>query len=417
MISMIDNYERAKSILAEYHQEHLLNFYDELDDTNKELLVNQICRIDFEQIFDLYEASKIDEVIPPSFIEPLRYKVKAQLSNDEIAYYEAIGMDAILHLKCAVVTMAGGQGTRLGYKGPKGTFELDIIPKKSLFEISCDHLKEMQRKFHVTIPWYIMTSIYNDEATRRFFEEKNFFGYPREAVFFFKQSQLPLIDVSGNLILEELYKVKEVSNGNGDVFASMKLSGILDDMKKNQIEWVFFSGVDNVLLKVVDPLLLGLTIRHQKLVASKTLLKKNANDKDWIFARKNGKPAIINSCHLTDDMKVMKNEDGNYLYREINMLAHLFHISALDRITQVSLPYHRAFKKNTFVNEEGMKQVPECPNTFKFETFIFDAFSLFDNIELLRVEEEDEFAPIKDFNGVHNPEFAKELYEKKYHLK
>lgn len=417
MLIMIPNYEKAKMLLKKYHQEHLLNFYDELNNEEKAFLVNQICSINFQQIFDLYEASKIDEIIPHNLIEPLLYKVKTQLSKDEIAYYEEIGKEAIIHNKYAVVTLAGGQGTRLGYKGPKGTFELDIKPKKSLFEILCDHLKEANEKYHITIPWYIMTSIYNDEETKNFFKEKNYFGYPKDAILFFKQSELPLIDISGNLILEETYKIKEASNGNGDVFHSMKKNGILEEMKQKQIEWVFFSGVDNVILNIVDFLFLGFTIHQHKLVASKTLLKKNAEDKDWIFARKNGKPAIINSCHLTDSMKHATNNDGNYLYREINMLAHLFHISALDKICEISLPYHRAFKKNTFVNEEGMKQVPESPNTFKFETFIFDAFSLFDDIALLRVEEEDEFAPIKDFNGIHNPEVAKELYEKKYNLR
>ena len=414
MIYMLQDYESAKSVLKKYNQEHLLNFYDELNNEEKLALINQIFHIDFNQIFDLYEASKTDEVIPHNVIEPLKYKVKSQLSQDEIAYYEEISKDVLINNKYAVVTMAGGQGTRLGYKGPKGTFELDIIPKKSLFEILCDNLKKANQKYNCTIPWYIMTSIYNDEATKNFFKQKDYFGYPKDMVFFFNQSELPLIDINGNLILEELYKVKEASNGNGDVFDSMMKNGILDDMKNKQIEWIFFSGIDNVILEIVDPLLLGLTIRHHKLVASKTLLKKNIDDKDWIFARKNGKPSIINSCHLTDDMKEAKNEDGNYLYRETNMLAHLFHISAVDKITKVSLPYHRAFKKNTFVNEEGMKQVPENPNTFKFETFIFDAFSLFDDIELLRVEEDDEFAPIKDFNGIHNPEVAKEKYEKKY---
>ncbi len=417
MITMFQNYEKAKELLNKYHQEHLLSFYNELNNEEKEALINQICHINFQQIFDLYEASKTDEIIPHNVIEPLEYKVKAQLSQDEIAYYEEISKDIMINNKYAVITLAGGQGTRLGYKGPKGTFELDTKPKKSLFEILCDNLKEANKKYNVTIPWYIMTSIYNDEATKKFFEDKNYFGYPKNMVFFFKQSELPLIDINGNLILEETYKIKEASNGNGDVFHSMKQSGILDNMKQKQIEWIFFSGVDNVLLQIVDPLLLGLTIRHHKLVASKTLLKKDPEDKDWIFARKNGKPAIINSCHLTNSMKEAKNKDGNYLYREINMLAHLFHISALDKIVDISLPYHRAFKKNTFVNEEGMKQVPESPNTFKFETFIFDAFSLFDDIELLRVEETDEFAPIKDFNGVHNPEVAKELYERKYNLK
>lgn len=414
---MLPNYETAKNLLAKYHQEHLLTFYDELEQEEKELLINQICKMNFKQIFDLYEASKIEEVIPVDKIEPLTYHVKEQLSKEEIAFFTSIGENVIAKQKYAVVTLAGGQGTRLGYKGPKGTFELDISPKKSLFEILCDHLKKANEKYQITIPWYIMTSHYNDAKTKSFFEEKNYFGYPKKAIYFFEQSELPLIDVSGNLILEETYKIKEASNGNGDVFSAMKRDGILKDMKQKQIEWVFFSGVDNVILEIVDPLLLGLTIHHHKLIASKTLFKKEANSKDWIFARKNGKPAIINSCHLTDEMKIEKDEKQNYLYREMNMLAHLFHISALDKVSIANLPYHRAFKKNTFVNEEGMKQIPESPNTFKFETFIFDAFSLFDEIELLRVAEEDEFAPIKDFNGIYNPERAKELYEKKYTLK
>ncbi len=414
MVSMMQNYETAKKILAKYKQEHLLNFYDELNNDEKEQLVNQICQIDFEQIFSLYEASKTDEVIPHRSIEPLPYTIKKDLSNEELAYYSSIGEHEILNGKYAVVTMAGGQGTRLGYKGPKGTFELDIKPKKSLFEILSDHLKEANKKYNITIPWYIMTSIYNDELTKNFFEEKNYFDYPKDCIYFFKQSELPLIDLSGNLILEEPYKIKEASNGNGDVFASMAQYGILENMRQRQIDWIFFSGVDNVILEIVDPLLLGLTICHKKFVASKTLLKENVEDNDWIFARKNGKPSIIDSCYLSSEMKVAKDEKAHFLYRDINLLAHLFHFSALEKVATVSLPYHRAFKKNTFVNEEGMKQVPESPNTYKFETFIFDAFSLFDDIELLRVEKVDEFAPIKDFNGIHNPEVAKELYERKY---
>ncbi len=414
MVSMMQNYETAKEILAKYKQEHLLNFYDELNNNEKEQLIQQICQIDFEQIFSLYEASKTDEVILHRNIKPLPYTIKKDLSNEELAFYSSIGESAILNGKYAVVTMAGGQGTRLGYKGPKGTFELDIKPKKSLFEILSDHLKEANEKYNIAIPWYIMTSIYNDELTKKFFEEKNYFGYPKDCIYFFKQSELPLIDLSGNLILEEPYKIKEASNGNGDVFASMYQYGILENMRQRQIDWVFFSGVDNVILEIVDPLLLGLTICHKKLVASKTLLKENVEDKDWIFARKNGKPSIIDSRYLSSEMKVAKDEKSHFLYRDINLLAHLFHLSALEKVANVSLPYHRAFKKNNFVNAEGMKQVPESPNTYKFETFIFDAFSLFDDIELLRVEKDDEFAPIKDFNGVHNPEVAKELYERKY---
>ena len=308
-------------------------------------------------------------------------------------------------------------GSRLGYKGPKGTFELDIVPKKSLFEILCDNLKVANKKYDTTIPWYIMTSIYNNLETIKYFEERNYFGYPKEYVKFFSQSELPLIDINGNLLLEQLGKVKEASNGNGDVFNSMEKSGIIKEMKDNNIKWIFFSGIDNVILDIVDPLFLGLTIENNMLIASKTLFKQDYNSKDWVFVRKNGKPSIIDCNYLTDKMKVAKDDNGKYLYREINILAHIFNISAIETICNTSLPYHRAFKKNDFINDEGMKQVPDKPNTFKFEKFIFDAFSLFDDILLLRVEPDDEFAPIKDFNGPHNPEIAKELYLYKHKIK
>ena len=257
MVNMLQNYNKAKKILEKYKQEHLLNFYNELNIKEKELLVEQICRIDFQQIFDLYEASKKNEIVPRSEINPLGYTIKKQLSKNEISYYEAIGNEVINNKKYAVVTLAGGQGTRLGYKGPKGTFEIDTRPKKSLFEIICDCLKKANEKYSVTIPWYIMTSVYNDNPTKIFFEQKNYFGYPKEYIYFFKQSKLPLIDISGNLILEEPYKIKEASNGNGDVFRAMKKNGILNQMKQNKIEWIFFSGIDNVLLEIVDPLFLG----------------------------------------------------------------------------------------------------------------------------------------------------------------
>lgn len=413
----MDNFQKAKNILTKYNQESLLSFYDELNDDEKNLLINQICRIDFQQIFDLYEASKTDEVIPCNLIEPLPYFDKSKISKDDINYYTAIGEDCIRKNEFAVVTMAGGQGTRLGFKGPKGSFELDIIPKKSLFEIVCDNLKQANKKYNITISWYIMTSIYNDEDTKKFFESKNYFGYPKDSIYFFKQSQLPLIDINANLILEEPYKIKEASNGNGDVFKSLKRNNLIDNMKSKNIKWIFFSGVDNVILDIVDPFFLGLTISTNCEISSKTLYKKNPYDADWIFAKRNGSPAIINSCHLSDDMKVAKDEKGYDLYREINMLAHIFSISAVELVANKDLPYHRAFKKNTFVNDEGMKQVPESPNTFKFETFIFDAFSYFDNMTLLRVKEEDEFAPIKDFNGIHNPEIAKDLYLNKLERK
>ena len=224
---------------------------------------------------------------------------------------------------------------------------------------------------------------------------------------------MPIVDTNGKLVLSEIYKVNLASNGNGNLFSALKKSNLIKDMEQKKLQWLFIGGIENVLLDPLDPIFIGYTINSKCEVGSKTLFKKDPTSNQWVFGLKDGKPAIIDCRNFGEQLSAIQDANGNYLYREINILCHLFHIDALEKLATVSLPYHLAFRKNAFVNEEGMKQVPDEANTYKFETFIFDAFSHFDKIALLRVEEDDEFAPIKDFNGPHNPEVAKELYEKK----
>lgn len=257
-----------------------------------------------------------------------------------------------------------------------------------------------------------MTSYENDSDTKRFFEQKNYFDYPKEAIQFFVQEKLPIIDVEGKVILDRKDSIKEASNGNGDVFRALSESGIIDEMKKRGIEWISLGGIDNVLLKLVDPLFIGMTVDKGFKIASKSAFKEIAMDPISVFCRKNGKPAILGYERITKEISESKDEQGNYLYREVNILAHLFHISALQKMEAIDLPYHRAYKKNAFINYEGVKEVPQKPNSFKFEKFIFDAFYYFDDMLLLRVNEDDEFAPIKDFTGIYSPETAKIKYVK-----
>lgn len=403
--------KQVKEILNKYHQEHLLHFYDELTETEKYSLLKQILSIPFDDIFHLYEKSKFDVFDSTEEIEPLPYICKDSLSSNELSLYSAIGQKAIQDEKIGVITLAGGQGSRLGFKGPKGTFELDTKPKISLFEVLCNYLKSASTAYQVTIPWYIMTSTENYQATVQFFEQKNFFGYPSDAITFFVQENLPIIDIDGKLVLEEIYKIKLASNGNGNLFSSLQKNHILEDMKKRNLQWLFVGGVDNVLLNPLDPVFIGLTINSGNLISSKTLFKQNPSDINWVFAKKNGKPSIVDCENFASELSCIQDNSGNYLYRETNMLAHIFHIDALYDMKDCNIPYHRAFRKSPFVNDEGMKQVPEEPNIYKFEQFVFDAFSHFDNITLLRVNPEEEFAPIKNFNGPYNPEIAKKRYE------
>lgn len=406
-----DKLDKSKRILKLYHQEHLLDFYDEISEEQKEILLNQILSIDFEQIFSLYDNSMTNNFALTQKLTPLEYVKKEDLSDKEILFYTTIGNKILNKNQFAVVTMAGGQGSRLGYKGPKGTYMLDLKPyRKSLFQIMCEDLKRANEQYHVVIPWFIMTSDENDSATKTFFMDNDFFGYPQNSIFFFTQGKLPVISVNRQLLLQEPYFIREGANGNGNVFVSMKNHGILEHMEKLGIQWISFGGIDNVLLKNVDTLLLGLVIDANEKIASKSIFKKLPLEKTAVYCRKDGKPSILDYDDISLEISESKDYKGNYLYRDANMLSHLMHIDAIKKVSTIQLPYHRAYKKNAFVNEEGVKQVPDRPNSFKFENFIFDAFQYFDNMLLLRVNEEDEFAPIKDFTGIYNPDTAKEKY-------
>lgn len=413
---MEDKLKFTKEILQKYNQEHLLYFYNELTEKEKNILINQISHIDFEKIINLYINSQKNDDLSNIEISPLQHIEKDKLTQNELTYYTQIGESIIRNNQIAVVTMAGGQGTRLGYKGPKGTYMLNLKPlKKSLFQLMAENIMKTNKKYNVLIPWYIMTSNENDEQTKEFFSINDSFGYPKEKITFFKQDKLPLIDINGKLILQEPYLIKEASNGNGNVFKSMKKNKIIDRLEKNNIKWIFFGGIDNILLKNVDPLFLGLTIGNNMEIGSKSIFKKEPLEKTAVYCKKNGKPAILDYDNITLELSESKITTADtYLFREANMLSHVMSINAIKKVSDIELKYHRAFKKNAFVNFEGVKQVPDKPNTFKFENFIFDAFSYFDDMLLLRVNENEEFAPIKDFTGIYNPDTAIEKYKKIY---
>ena len=359
--------DMAKQLLSKYNQEHLLDFYDDLNDNEKNSLLNQILKIDFAEILSLYENSMKPEDFDISCVSPLEHFEKEKLSAEQVATYTALGESIIQSGEFAVVTMAGGQGTRLGYKGPKGTYELDLKPeKKSLFQIMCEDLISINQKYGITLFWYIMTSEENDLATKKYFEKHNYWGYPKDKITFFTQGKLPIITVEGKLILQEPYLVKEASNGNGNVFLAMKQHNIIEDLEKNNIKWISFGGIDNVLLKNADPLFLGLTISQNCQVASKTIFKENPLANTAVYCRKFGKPAILDYDVIDLELSNLKFEDGSYCFREANMLSHLMSFDAIKKLSTIDLRYHRAFKKNTFINSEGMKQVPDKPNSFKF---------------------------------------------------
>ncbi len=400
-------------ILKQHNQNHIIKYMQNLTEQEKELIENQILSIDFSQMSELYESTKKKIEIKENKIEEITYFDKQKLGNSKKKHLDDLGERIISSGKYAVVTMAGGQGTRLEHPGPKGTFKLDVYGKgKYLFEILIDNLKEANKKYGVIIPWYIMTSKQNHEETESFLEKHAYFGYDKNSVILFKQGELPLIDLKGKLLIGKNKLVKLASDGNGGTFASLRTSGALANMKERGIEWVFIGGVDNVLLKMADTTLLGLAIEQNVQIASKSIVKANPKERVGVFCKMNGHPKVIEYSELPEKMAEEVNSNGELKYGESHIMCNLFTIDAVEKISKEPLIYHKALKKNPYLDETGKEIIPQTENSYKFESFIFDAFPFFDDIAILRGKREEDFAPVKNKEGIDSPKTAKELYEK-----
>lgn len=417
--NMNSTLDEAMNVLKKFNQEQILNNYENLEENKKNILLNQIMNTDFALINKLYSNTKNPISSFEDKIEPMNYYDKYKL-NEDYKEFENIGKNAIKNGKLAAVTMAGGQGTRLGHDGPKGTYDIGLDSHKSLFELLCDSLKEEGKKYNVVIPWFIMTSKENYKETVDFFEKNKYFGYKRDKdIFFFVQGELPMVDTEGKILIGEDGLIKEAADGHGGIYEALVNSGMTNKMRELGIEWVFIGGVDNCLVKMVDPVLMGLAIDKNVTVACKSIVKANPHEKVGVFCKRNGKPSVIEYSEITDEMAEAIDSNGELLYGESHILCNLFNIDAIERMGKTPLPYHSAYKKAKYIDKDGNLVVPDSPNAYKFEAFLFDAFGEVDDMVILRVKREEEFAPVKnsDDADVDCPRTARKLYEDFYHLK
>ncbi len=414
---MEEKYLAAEEKVKKYGQDHLLSQYNKLTEEKKAQLLNEILTLDFQQIEELYKRINTTVDFNNSKIEPINYTDKSSLSEQELKKYEEIGLKQIKEGKLAVVTMAGGQGTRLGHNGPKGTFDIGLDSHKPIFEILCDTLKNAQKKYGIYVTWYIMTSAENNGDTVKFFEEHNYFGYPKDKVIFFIQGKLPMINPNGKILIGKDGLIKQAADGHGGIFLSMKKNGIIYDMKTRGVEWVFIGGVDNVLVNMVDPVLLGLATDKKMLAAGKSVVKAGPQEKVGVFCKRNGKPSVVEYSEISPEMAEATDKNGELIYGESHILCNLFHIEAIEKISKNTLPYHSAFKKAEYIDENGNLISSDKPNAYKFEAFLFDAFETLNDMAILRVKREEEFAPVKNAEGEDSPETARKLYKEFHKIK
>jgi len=375
--------------LTRYNQTQLLRYYSELSDSEKKLLDSQLNIIDFDFMNNIYKNSYIDEEIDLKKISPL--KIIDDLYNTQ--YFET-GKKLVQNGEYALLLLAGGLGSRLGFNRSKGCLKLNINGKKiSLFELYINELKKANKECNTLIKLYIMASDYNYKDIINFFEENNYFNYPRKSIKIFVQGKLPILDINGKLLLKNKNEILFGPNGNGDVFESLKNNNLINDMKENNIKYVLFSIIDNPLNNLVDYNFIGATIENNYSLSSKTITKESNEDKDYVFCKYDNKPFMLPSQYISQDISDYKIDD-KYVYREKNIANHLISIEEIEKFSNVELKYHRAYKKNSYINDDNILVNPNNPNTFKFEKYIFDAFNYADDMLLYRVKK-DKYMPIK----------------------
>ena len=397
--------EQIRKLLKEHGQEHLLKYYDELDDAGKERLLTQIAGLDFS-VVELGKSGKGEaargKITPLSAMELSEIEARKE-------EFRKIGLEAIRNTKAGAVMLAGGMGTRLGSDNPKGMYDIGLTKHVYIFERLIDNLMDVVKEAGCPVPLFIMTSDKNDAATRAFFKEHECFGYDPSYIHFFIQELAPATDYDGKIYLEQKDKVSTSPNGNGGWYSSMARCGILDTVKDYGIEWLNTFAVDNVLQRIADPVFLGATIDAHVAVGAKVVRKAAPDEKVGVICLEDGKPSIVEYYDLTEELMNTKDEKGEPAYNFGVILNYLFRVSELEEIRSRKMPLHVVEKKIPCLDENGNPVKPEAPNGFKYETLVLDMIHLASSCLPFEVVREKEFAPIKNKTGVDSVESARKL--------
>ncbi|MCJ8328394.1 MAG: UDPGP type 1 family protein [Lentisphaeria bacterium] len=411
---MSDIFDTVKA----HGQEQLLNFIDELDDISKATILEQIERLDWQEIPSLienYVLQNPDYKLPENLDPAAYYPFHPETAEQREKYSEAerCGADLIRAGKLACFTVAGGQGTRLGHDGPKGSFCVSPIKNKSIFQLFAETILKYSEIYDTEIPWYIMTSPNNNLATIDFFESNAFFGLNKSSVIFFMQGQMPAIDFSGKMLLSEKDGLALSPDGHGGSLRALYQSGAIKDMAKRGVDYISYFQVDNPLIPMVDPLFLGLHHLDSSQMSNRMLAKRDPFEKLGLFCMVDDKMQVIEYSDLPDEYAVQIDENGKLRYICGSPAMHLIDREFIEELNQggFSLPYHRAEKKVPYIDASGACVIPESPNAVKLETFVFDALPLASKALIMEADRACHFAPVKNKEGEDSPGSSRSIMQ------
>ena len=413
----MDAYQKLLNITAAAGQDQLLRFWNELSAAEKDELAGQIEAIDFPEMTNLirdYVLSKPKTAIPDDLGPAPYFPLKPRDAEQAALYKRAAerGVELLKAGKVSCLTVAGGQGTRLGFDGPKGTYPIGPVTGRPLFAYFAESIRRAGEKFGRPLTWYIMTSLLNREATEAFFKENGFFGLAPEQVFFFTQGTMPACGYDGKLLLASKSSLSLSPDGHGGTLLALRKSGALDRMAAEGVEYLSYFQVDNPLVPVVSPLFLGLHDLEQSEMSAIMLAKTGPFEKLGNFCVTNGRLEIIEYSDLPAALAESRNPDGSLRFIAGSPAIHMISRSFIEQLTaggSLKLPWHRADKKVPYVDDTGCLIKPDAPNAVKLESFIFDAMPLAKRTMVLEGDRSSVFAPTKNPTGVDSVESCREM--------
>ena len=408
--------QNIEKTLADCGQSHIFKALMALPESARGKLEKQIEQVNWAEIpsliRDYVRHKPVTEI--PDDLAPAPYFPLVPKDADQKAFYEkafARGEELIRTGKTAALTVAGGQGTRLGFDGPKGTYPITPVLHKTLFQYFAESLARVSEKYSTSLHWFIMTSELNDKATRDFFAANSYFGLDPANIHFFTQGFMPAIDYSGKILMSAPDSIALTPDGHGGTLLALRKSGSLDLMKKLGVEYLSYFQVDNPLVPVSNPLMLGLHDLEKSEMSSIMLSKTNVFEKLGNFCVTKGKLQIIEYSDMPESLAT-RTTNGKLDFIAGSPAIHVISTAFIERLTsggRLELPWHRADKKVAFVNEKGEQVKPSEPNAVKLESFIFDALPLAKKTIILEADRKECFAPTKNATGVDSAESCRRM--------
>lgn len=406
-----------RQIFTDAGQGHVFRFWDELNSAERQRLEQQARGIDLDELARLNRqlVSAEDPSAPTtSRIEPPEWIARPESGEDERQWQQARvrGETAILDGRVAAFTVAGGQGTRLGFDGPKGAFPVTPVTGKPLFQVFAEKLRAAERRYGNPVHWWIMTSELNHEATEAFFQKNNFFGLRPEHVGMFRQGLMPAVDRDGNILLAGKGEIAMSPDGHGGSLRALVRGGATAAMRERGIDLISYFQVDNPMVRCIDPEFIGFHLAHASEMSSKAVLKTDPGEKVGAFAMVDGRLQVLEYSDLPEELANARDSGGRLKFRAGSIAIHMLNLDLVERLGGSTdpaerLPFHRALKKVPHVNERGEPVDPQEPNGVKFEMFVFDALLFANNPLVIETPREREFSPVKNATGGDSPETCK----------